>query len=162
MTKQRLHSNLAEIDLLTREELDEGLDKLVDSAIKERVRGIGSQDFRMLGTVVAGALQMGLQSGDQVGPEAGYFWSVMALTIQGLNVGATPDVVNFYKNDFNNPVFWQLNGNNFGVTFNKFAKILRPTEVLLCQNLGSLVATGTIIVSGTVLTAPAEMMGKLV
>jgi len=83
--KQRLHANLAPIDLLTREELDASLNSRIDAVIRERYRGVDAARFPVVtvegngGTVPIGA---GLGTSDSlVGPEQGDIWMVRRVNI---------------------------------------------------------------------------------
>src|SRR5271165_1270300 len=58
------------------------------------------------GTAAAGVLLIG--QAQVCGPRAGYIWSVQSLVVSGLTTGATPDVVNFYLDNPEGPLFWQL------------------------------------------------------
>jgi hypothetical protein len=75
--KQRIHANLAPIDLLTREELEETLSKRDGQRYRERFRGIDSARLPPItvqgngGTVNLGAIQT---SDGVAGPEQGDVW----------------------------------------------------------------------------------------
>jgi hypothetical protein len=126
----------------------------------ERLRGIKSIEIPLIqGKAVGGVLALGELA--QCGPQGGYAWSVSALMVTGLTTGATPDVVNFFKNDFNTPLFWQLNGNSPGVTFGKLQRVLRSDDILLVQNSGTFASTANIVVSGTVIETISERLGEL-
>jgi hypothetical protein len=113
------------------------------------------------GNVVSSAITLGNSKGQVCGPESGYVWVIRALIVTGLASGATPDIVNFYLNDrFGGPIWWQLNGNQFGETFSNLQRVIKPGETLSLQNSGSLAATGLIIVSGELDEMPAEMLFK--
>lgn len=113
----------------------------------------------LYGNVASSAITLGPGSGQILGPDQGYAWIVYALVVTGLTGGATPDVVNFYINDrFSGPIWWQLNGNQFGETFSTYQRVLFPDDRLSLQNSGALAATGRIIVSGEVTEVPAEQL----
>jgi hypothetical protein len=133
-----------------------------DARQRERLRGIKAMDLPMMrGTISGAAITLGPQKGQVCGPESGYAWSVLALVVNGLASGATPDVLNFYKNDTGQPVWWQLNGNQFGETFSKLQRVLYAGESLAAASSGALAATGTITVTGTIIEVPAERLGEL-
>ena len=115
------------------------------------------------GKASASAITLGVATGQPaLGPESGYAWSLKRLIVSGLTTGATPDVVNLYRNDrFSGPPLWQFNGNTFGYTFGKLELVLSPGDTLSLQNVGTFNATGTILLSGELIEAPAEMLWKL-
>lgn len=78
MTLQRLHTNLAPIDLLTREELEQGLHKEIDAALRERVRGLDSVRIPMVPITAVSATQQLFTTNDATpwGPEQGDVWLV--------------------------------------------------------------------------------------
>src|SRR5271165_2112115 len=110
MTTQRLHSNLAPIDLLTREELEQALDKNVDRELREKVRGLDIMRFPSIFVAAAGASQnISAVGNDQspCGPGAGDIWMLRRVIVKSnvftdtakyiLFRGSTPsDVANAY------------------------------------------------------------------
>jgi len=72
--KQRLHTNLAPIDLLTRIELEETLSTKMDSYIRDLYRGVSYHEENGNGD---GAKTIAVQ-----GPESGYAWSVKIVAAQ--------------------------------------------------------------------------------
>lgn len=84
MAKQRLHSNLAEIDLLTRLELEQGLHKHADYAERTRLRGIDAARIPPItaqgtgGTVNLGALST---QDPYCGPEQGDVWLLRLINV---------------------------------------------------------------------------------
>ena len=110
------------------------------------------------------AITLGITQGQPpTGPDLGYIWSVRRLTVTGLTRSATaPDIVNLYLNDnFNGPVLWQFNGNNFGYSFGLGELIINSGETLALQNSGTIAATGTITLSGEVWQVPSERQYEL-
>ena len=98
-----------------------------------------------------------------LGPEQGYAWSITRLVVDGLTAGATPDIVNLYRNGIaSQPPLWQFNGNNFGYTFNRLELVLLPGDTLKLASTGSFAATGLIRLTGELIEVPAEMLAKLV
>lgn len=117
----------------------------------------------LYGNVANSGITLGAASSGQIlGPEPGYAWIIYALIVTGLTGSATtPDIVNFYLNDrFSGPIWWQLNGNQFGQTFSTYQRVLLGGDTLSLQNSGSLAATGRIIVSGEITEVPAEELVK--
>jgi hypothetical protein len=115
------------------------------------------------GIPTGGSLLLG-QAAPICGPRDGYFWSVTALIVTGLTSGATPDILNFYLNDTRGgaaPIWWQLNGNQFGETFSRGQRLIMPGETLLAASSGTFAATGTITVTGDLEEVPAVMQGRI-
>ena len=96
-----------------------------------------------------------------LGPEQGYVWSLRDLVIEGLTSGATPDVINIRLQNAAGPLFWQLNGNSFGVTFGRGDKVLFGGESLFFASVGTFASTATIKVFGMAENLPAERIGEL-
>lgn len=116
----------------------------------------------LTGTPSGNAITLGATKGQVLGPESGYAWSLKRLIVSGLTTGATPDVVNLYRNDrFSGPPLWQFNGNNFGYTFGKLELVLMGGDTLSLQNVGSIASTSPVLVSGELIEVPAEMLWKL-
>lgn len=113
MTTQRLHSNLAPIDVLTREELEQSLHKGLDNAVRERVRGIDSARIPYFPITASGSTVQLFTSNDATpwGPEQGDVWLIRRLIVKSSSFtdnakyvifrGSTPsDVANSYSTRF--------------------------------------------------------------
>lgn len=85
MTQQRLHSQLAPIDLLTREELEQELHKGIDASIRERYRGLELQRFPNIVVTASATTQGVYTTNDQTpaGPEQGDIWMVRRIIVKG-------------------------------------------------------------------------------
>lgn len=118
---------------------------------------------RLRGTVINSAISLGGQ-GQPVGPEPGYLWSVRRLVITGLTESPTsPDIVNlFYTDNTAGPVWWQLNGNSFGSEFDMGGMMLRGGETLNVVSVGTVAATGTVIVDWDGWEVPEDQAAKLI
>ena len=148
---------------------------VINAATPEEVAEIVSQQQRqelrgvkwmrlpaMFGTVSASAIVLDDKSAGPIGPEQGYAWSLTRIVVDGLATGATPDVVNMYRNaQTGQPPLWQFNGNNFGYTFGLGSIVLLSGDSLRFQNSGTIAATGLIRATGELVEVPAEMLGKL-
>jgi hypothetical protein len=161
MAKFRIGAN-AEIDLLTKDELDTSLTSALaeaDAAQEARLRGLKRIPLPMIyGTASGGVLNMGGASTTPIAtPRAGYVWSVRHLVIEGLTSGATPDVVNITQGP---RTWWQLNGNQFCQTFGRGEIMLTNGQAFAYVSVGTFAATGTIVAHGYVNEAPAELAGK--
>jgi hypothetical protein len=151
------------LEIPNRHEIREDVAAVADARERRNARGWKHMALpeTLRGNVVSSAITLGNSKGQVCGPESGYVWVIRALIVTGLTGGATPDVVNFYLNDrFGGPIWWQLNGNQFGETFSNLQRVIKPGETLSLQNSGTLAATGLIIVSGELDEMPAEMLFK--
>jgi hypothetical protein len=153
------------IEIPDRDEIREDFSSVWEQQQRARVRGIKWMRLpeTLSGKPVSNAITLGVATGQTpLGPESGYIWTLTRLVVTGLTAGATPDVVNLYRNDrFAGPPLWQFNGNNFGYTFGKLRVTLGAGDTLSLQNVGSIAATGLITVSGELIEVPAERAGEL-
>jgi hypothetical protein len=106
MTTQRLHSNLAPLDVLTREELSQELHKGLDAAVRTRFLGLELQRIPSVPIMATSSTQALYTSNDATpwGPEQGDVWMLRrvivksnSLTDAGYYVvyrGSTPSDVN--------------------------------------------------------------------
>lgn len=76
MTQQRLHSALAPIDVLTRDEIEQTLHKEMDAAIREKYRGLEIQRIPLVPIAATGTTVQLFTGNDQTpwGPEQGDIW----------------------------------------------------------------------------------------
>lgn len=101
-------------------------------------------------------------NGFELGPSQGYTWAIRRIIIDGMTTGATPDVINMYRNAVTSqPPLWQFNGNNFGYTFGKLEMIIIGGDSLKFASVGTFSATGLIRVSGELTEVPAERLREL-
>ena len=154
---------------LTRDELAEVLRE--DRQAVEAARLEGIKYFRLptlyatpaSGTVVLGQSWSGQSyTGQIIGPNEGYVWSIRRLAANGLGTGTSPDILNVYRNGTGVAPVWQLNGNNWGYSFGPADLLLMPGEKLIAASLGSLVATVQVTLTGDAIEVPVAMIGKLV
>ena len=154
---------------LTRDELAEVLRE--DRQAVEAARLEGIKYFRLptlyatpsSGTVVLGQSWSGQSyTGQIIGPNEGYVWSIRRLAANGLGTGTSPDILNVYRNGTGVAPVWQLNGNNWGYSFGPAELLLMPGEKLIAASLGSLVATVQVTLTGDAIEIPFAMIGKLV
>ena len=154
---------------LTRDELAEVLREDREAVEAARLEGI--KYFRLptlyatpsSGTVVLGQSWSGQSyTGQIIGPNEGYVWSIRRLAANGLGTGTSPDILNVYRNGTGVAPVWQLNGNNWGYSFGPAELLLLPGEKLIAASLGSLVATVQVTLTGDAIEVPAAMIGKLV
>lgn len=115
------------------------------------------------GTVVLGQSWAGQSyTGQIIAPNQGFVWSIRRLSANGLGTGASPDILNIYRNGTGVAPVWQLNGNNWGYSFGPTEMLLLPGELLVAASLGSLVSTSQITLTGDAIEVPQAMIGKLV
>lgn|SRR5487761_941095 len=158
MAKVRLRLD-NEIDILTKSELDDSLDKQ-HGWEREAAFGLRHQDLpRMYGTPNAGTLNLGGDQPDQpmCGPGQGWYWAVKRVSVDGLSVAAPADAVRLYKET--KFVCWITAQPGF-VTFGKDGLILKPGDFLRIVGTG-LVATGQIEVFGEAVSVPGPLMWKI-
>jgi len=156
------------VEIPNRDEIRQDVGAVLDAQQRQLLRGIKWMRLPeyLSGPVKSSAITLGIATGQPAtGPEQGYFWSLKRLVVSGLATGATPDVVNLYRNDRflsgGGQPLWQFNGNNFAYTFSKGALCLMGGDTLSLQNVGNLTATGTITLSGELWEVPAERAGEL-
>jgi hypothetical protein len=115
------------------------------------------------GTVVLGQSWAGQSyTGQIIGPNSGFAWSVRRLSANGLGTGNSPDILNVYRNGTQGNPVWQLNGNNWGYSFGPAELLLLPGELLVAASLGSMTSTQQITLTGDAIEVPFAMIGKLV
>lgn len=151
----------AELDVLTQGELDDSLRRSYDRAALAMVRGIRWRRLPILsGAAVGGVLTLGMQA-PLSGPDSGFAWSIRRIFVNGLTGGATPDVVQLFRNGAGEQPFWQISGATPQQTFGRLEAVILGGETLVVANSGTFAATGQIVVSGELIECPAEMLPKL-
>jgi hypothetical protein len=152
------------LEVPNREENREDVARVMDERLLVQARGIKWMRLpEITGTASGSALNLDESHGAAiVGPESGYAWSLRRIVVDGMTSGATPDVLNMYRNSTGLAPLWQFNGNNFGYTFGRVEMTLGPGDTLKFASVGTFAATGRIRVSGELVEVPAEMLWKLV
>lgn len=152
------------LEVPNRDENREDVARVMDE--RELVAARGFKWMRLpeiTGTASGSALALDESHGSAiVGPESGYSWILTRVIVDGMTSGATPDVVNMYRNSTGMAPLWQFNGNDFGYTFSRFEMTLTGGDTLKFASVGTFAATGRIRVSGELIEVPAEMIWKLV
>lgn len=176
MTQQRLHPNLAMIDVLTREELSQELNHVMDEAMRTRYLGMEIQRNPFV-PILAGATTIQLFSGNDAtpwGPEQGDVWRVFRIIVKSSVLadtakytvyrGSTPsDVANAYTWRFLLDAYigGATPGQNVNVgEYSTRLCYLQPGEQLYAQITGATVGNQYALDFEAV-RAPAEMKGKL-
>lgn len=151
----------AEFEVLTQGELDDSLCRSYDRAALAMVRGIRYRRLPILsGAAVSGVLTLGVTAPES-GPDSGFAWSLRRIFVNGLTGGATPDVVQLFRNGGGEQPMWQISGASPGQTFGRLEAVLLGGETLVVASSGTFAATGQITVSGELIEVPSEMLPKL-
>lgn len=154
MAKFRIAAN-AEVDLLTKEELDQSL-----ATARLPYQAMTFMRLQVLtGAAVGGALNLGGDSNPVHMPDTGYVWALRHLVIAGLTRGAAPDAVQIFRGQL--PI-WELNGNQYAQTWGRGEIMLNQGEALSYRNIGAFAATGQITIHGMAWQVPAQFAAELV
>jgi hypothetical protein len=177
MTKQRLHSAMAEVDVLTREELEQELDKNLDRALREQLRGLGVIRVPYVPiTATAATIQL-FTTNDQTpwGPEQGDMWQLRRVVVKSnvitdtakyvLFRGSTPsDVANAYSTRFllDAIIGGATPGQNVNVGYFTATKsvFLQGGEQIYAEIFSATVGNQYYL-EGEAIRVPAEMIGKI-
>jgi hypothetical protein len=155
MTTQRLHSNLAPIDILTREELEQSLHQEFDYAQRERVRGVAYIRF------IGAGQNPSVGQFTIPGPDMGYVW---ALKIVSFTLGAA-GAFGLYIGDIIAPGHCIFAGNSLAIGTTNEAVATWTSNIALLNPGENLLVSSNQLLFGTYLLAavevPAEMKGKL-
>jgi hypothetical protein len=176
MTAQRIHSQFAPIDVLTREELSQEMSTHMDAFLRERFRGVELQRFpKVIVTATAATVALNTTN-DQtpIGPEQGDIWTVRRVIVKGFALadaakyilfrGSTPsDTANAY-NGFTLLEGFTASaaGQSVGIGFYPGTRsiFLQPGEQIYAQVLGATIGNQYIL-DGEAFRVPAEQKGKL-
>lgn len=154
----------AELDVLSKGELDHSLGSYFAVREASRLRGIKHMRLPELlyGTASSNKLTLSVPNGQlPVGPKLGYLWSISRLVVNGLTTGSTPDVVNLYHDSTTGQPMWTFDGNHNGYTFGKLQMTLFGGETFALASVGTFNATGQITLCGELIEVPEELAGKL-
>jgi hypothetical protein len=175
MTQQRLHSQLAPIDLLTREELAAELHKGVDDHVREWIRGIEIQRFPSVTVTATAATQNISTSNDMTpaGPEQGDVWMIRRVIVKSFTLADAAKYILFRGSTPSDPGAytgrWLLEGfaassggQSVGIGYYPGTKsiFLQPGEQIYAQVLSATVGNQYIL-EGEAIRIPAEMKGKI-
>lgn len=177
MTTQRLHSALAPIDVLTREELEQSLHKNMDAYIREHARGLDIMRIPYFPITATGATVQLFTTNDSTpwGPEQGDIWMLRRVIVKSnvltdtakyvLFRGSTPsDTANAYSTRFllDAIVGGATPGQNVNVGFYAGTKsiFLLSGEQVYSQISGA-TANNQYYLEGEAIRCPSEMKGKL-
>jgi hypothetical protein len=141
----------------------EEIRQIVGEQVRVEDRGVKWMRLPVLqGTASNSAITLSDLNGAPLGPDQGYAWNLRRIVVDGMTSGATPDVLNMYRNAITGqPPLWQFNGNTFGYTWSKGEMTLSPGDALKFASVGTFAATGLIRVTGELIEVPAEMLAKI-
>jgi hypothetical protein len=177
VTQQRLHSNLAPIDVLTREELGQELQHQVDEVFRTRYLGLELQRIPEVALTATGTGLFMFTSNDSTpwGPEQGDIWMLRRVIVKSSVLtdtakyvvfrGSTPsDTANQYtaRQLLEAGVGGATPGFNVNVGYYPGTKavFLQPGEQVYAQ-VFSATAGNQYVLGGEAIRCPAEMKGKL-
>lgn len=176
MAEQRLHSQLAPIDVLTREEMARELNHSFDAFLRERYRGLEIQRFPRLIVTATAATQAITATNDMtpIGPEQGDVWMIRRVIVKGFALadaakyilfrGSAPsDLQQGYTGQYLLEGFAASGaGQSVGVGYYPGTKsiFLQPGEQIYAQVLAATVGNQYIL-EGEAIRVPAEMKGKI-
>jgi hypothetical protein len=167
---------------LTKGELDDSLSAYRKQAEEQQRQAARGRKYARLnppimGVASGGVLQIGgdFQNAGPAGtlvsspqPRAGYAWAMRRMSVSGLTVGSTPDIVNLHRktpNLTNIPTtssgIWQFNGNNYAYTFSFGEMVFLEGETPVLVSVGTFAATGTVTLSADYLEVPEEYLYKV-
>lgn len=150
----------AEIDVITKGEMDDALKNFGTSWVQELARGDRYRDIRGAGTITATAVSIGGDRDDvNLGPSQGYVWSVKRLAV----IASTVDDVaklTLFKNDNApsstvKPILLTYN------TFDANELVLYPGDKLLVESSAALGGSGNITITGQVRELPVALAWRL-
>lgn len=150
--------NNGEIELLSQQELDDSLGKVVTNLQQEQARGLGTARFVGIGTVAGGALAIPGTTGDSpMGPEQGFAWAVQRISCDGLTAG---DTLKVYRNTVMAAAFLGVLTSTASIRPGGKGIILRADEQLVVVGT-ALTTTGDVVVNGEALETSELDLYKL-
>jgi len=164
MTVQRLHPNLAAIDLISAGEVKDVFDSTMDRVLRDQFRTMKILDLPRVVVTASGATTLLNQgnNGQQMGPESGFVWRVGRITVasNGVDTGA---VSVYAGSDFTNVSEQYLVDNTLivGKAYYPGSRGLYLREGRFLYFSATTVANNIYTVSGQVVEVAAEMMGKI-
>jgi hypothetical protein len=161
---QRLHPKLAEIDLLTKSELDQVFSSHMDAEWRDRFRGVKFMKLPRINVVATGTQTTiaHVPPGQQQGPDSGFIWRIGRVTVS--SNGADTGAVTLYNGtDFTNlsGEYQVDNTLKIGAAYYPGSRGLYvfPDEYLYYSAVT--VAGNTYTVTGQAVEVPMEMQGKI-
>lgn len=162
MAKFRLSAG-AELDMLTKDELDDSLQSQWDREWTARGRGIKYVRLPVLTGTLTGTYPTSTTSLDNTcGPDQGYAWAIRRVAAAGLG---TSDQLYIFRNSVRAATLLTVlvgTGTNADVELSGVQMVLMPGDKLIAAPGATFTASGTITVSGEAVEVPAELLWKLV
>jgi hypothetical protein len=167
---------------LSKSELDESLNAYRKQAEANQLAAARGRKYARLnppvmGIASGGVLQIGgdFTNAGPAGtliaapqPRAGYAWAMRRMSVSGLTVGTTPDIVNLHRKTPNvNAIpatssgVWQFNGNNYAYTFSFGEMVFLEGETPVLVSVGTFAATATVTLAADYLEVPEEYLYKV-
>lgn len=151
----------AKFNFLDHHELGTALSNHTASWFKEMARGLKHMVLpAQLGTVASSAISIPALGTQPVGPQPGFVWAIQRLSIVGLS---TNDVVGIYRNTAD-PMNYlgQLTATSPSVYPGDKGMLLKDGDRLVFANIGSLSATGQLVVTGEFIECAEIDIWKLI
>lgn len=163
MTVQRLHPNLAAVDILTGSELHEAMGHQNDNLIRDWYRGIKVMRIPLVRVTASTTATVITQQpgGQQPGPDSGNIWRLFRVTISssGLDTGAATLYIG--SDPANLDASHQVDNTlKIGQAYRPDKEFIFPGEFLFVNAVT--VGGNTYTMTGIAVQAPAEMMGKII
>ena len=160
MSTVRVHAGM-ELHNMSPDEF-RGIVREENAIMRAQMRGVKHAYFPRAFQGVMTGTGTTLGEAFQLGPENGQCWGVTRLVVNGLTAGTTPDIVDIFFDDSFSQRQWQVNGNNFGYTFNPREFLMSNGHILMLRANGTIAATGAISLAGEYWIMPAETAGRLI
>lgn len=163
MTVQRLHPNLAAVDILTGTELHTAMGHQTDTLIRDWYRGIKITRIPLVRVVASGTSTVIAQAvpGEQPGPSAGFIWRVFRVTISSSGVDTGAITLYVGSDPTNIDGAHQIDNTlKVGAAYRPDKEFIFNDEFLFATAVT--VAGNTYTMTGVVAQAPQEMAGKII
>lgn len=164
MTQQRLHPNLAAVDLVTAPEISQVMSSSFDNYLRDKYRGVKLLKMPLAIVTASGVATTitAAPPGQQIGPDTGFIWRIGRVTVasSGNDTGA---VTLFAGSDSTqlDPRHQIDNTLKIGQAYYPGSRglYLFPGEILYASAVT--VAANTYVMTGSYVEVPAEMIGKI-
>lgn len=164
MTQQRLHPNLASVDLVTASEINQVMANRFDNYLRDKYRGVKLLKLPIVIVTASGTLTTISHTppGQALGPDQGYVWRVGRVTVS--SSGSDTGAVTLYAGSDTSqtdPRHQIDNTLKVGQGYYPGSRglYLTPGEFLYFSAVT--VAANTYVVTGSYVEVPAEMIGKI-
>ena len=150
-----------DLDLLTRQELGEELDRSAGSWRQELSRNVRFPRFSARTDVAGGVWTINPDSSTagKLGPRVGFIWSVMRLAVSGGGIVLGTDVWRAFVGE--NAASQFIDSSLRGMNFNPGALVVRDGESLLFTGVGTGVGATDVTVVGQAIELPDFLAWQL-